>query len=358
MTPGINDIADFLKKVSDSTPTLRAERCVNHRHQHAGQCTACASACPVSAITLTPIPAIDAGACLACGACVAVCPSDALEGVRSLVEMWRKALETAGSHENTALVCRAIGQGNFDAARIPCAGALPAEFFVALALAGIDRVTLHVADCGECPALGTLAQAHQSISDASDLLTKVERMLSVEWTSETPPPQRPKQAGVTRRGLFSALRNPAALANQHGDDHLEELTTAGIGSRRALLLDALGRVDDIDPAAALQLYEDHWGAVTADASRCIGCQMCAQFCPTEALSATVDDRSGVVTLWFDAARCTACGLCLRVCFKEALHFEPGIPLVDLANSEYRPIWEGLPPVNPLKSPQVFKAPAK
>jgi formate hydrogenlyase subunit 6/NADH:ubiquinone oxidoreductase subunit I len=84
--------------------------------------------------------------------------------------------------------------------------------------------------------------------------------------------------------------------------------------------------------------------------------MCAQFCPTQALAAT-EDEAGTVTLWFDAARCTACGLCVRACFKHALALTPSVPLAAVANSDYVVLWQGQPPVNPLKSTQAFKVKA-
>lgn len=352
MTPVLNEVVGTLARISDGTPTLCAARCVNQRHAHAGQCSACAAACPASAIALTPVPAIDSSACLACGACSAACPSDALEGVRSLVEMWRKARETLDAVGAVALVCRAVGKGSFAAARIPCACALPPEFYVALAMADVEQVVIHTAVCNACPAGPALAQAQRAVEDAQRLLAHVGRAVAIAWTTDAPPLQPAKQAGITRRGLFSAVLNPAALRDQPAQDYIDDLTAAGIGPRRALLLDALNR-DEIS-AAAPPTYEGHWGSVTADQTACIGCQMCAQFCPTEAL-ATTEDAAGAVTLWLDTARCTACGLCVRACFRHALAFEESVRLAALAVSEYRPIWRGRPPANPLRSRQAFKA---
>ena len=353
MMPGINDIAEGLARISDATPTLTAERCVNLRHQHAGQCDACAAACPADAIALTPAPQFDSIACLACGACAAACPVDALTGVRSLVEMWSKAQETI-SDGAAALVCRAAGKGDFAAARVPCAGALPPEFFAALALAGAQQVTIHTAACDACPLQPTLAQARQAISAAQGLLAHVGRGVDVAWTEAPPPAQQ--RAGVTRRGLFSAALNPSKLRAAPVPDVVDELLAAGIGARRALLINAF-RATNVPAGASLPASTNQWAAVRADPAACVGCQMCAQFCPTEALVAT-EDAAGTVTLWFDTARCAACGLCLRACFKQVLTFEPEVALAAVVTSDYEVIWQGQPLVNPLKSPRAFKAPAR
>ncbi len=179
-------------------------------------------------------------------------------------------------------------------------------------------------------------------------------------TDEPPPPppspQRPPQhSGVTRRGFFSALLKPETLRVPKQTDQVDSLIAQGVNTRRALLIHALQSAS-IAPSASVPTYEGHWGALVAS-DACIGCQMCPQFCPTEALASNAD-AEGEVTLWFDAARCTACGLCVRACFKHALTLTDSVRLTDLAHSEYKPLWNGQPIRSALKSPQVFKKPGR
>ena len=42
-------------------------------------CGACASECPVGAISEGDVYSIDAGTCIDCGACAGVCPVDAIK---------------------------------------------------------------------------------------------------------------------------------------------------------------------------------------------------------------------------------------------------------------------------------------
>jgi formate hydrogenlyase subunit 6/NADH:ubiquinone oxidoreductase subunit I len=342
-----------LARLTDTSPSLTAERCINQRHQQAGKCTACADACPLQAITLTPVPNLDTTACLACGACCAACPTDALVGMRSLSELWHKARATINSGGDATLACMAAGSAETTAARIPCVCALPLEFWFALAVAGAARVTIHTGDCDKCPLKGALEPAAEAVAAAQALLAKVGGQLAVDLT-QAPPPPAPVKAptvGMSRRGLFRSLLNPEVTPAPNRADGVDALIADGITPRRALLFDALDALN-VDEALTVTPYDGHWAAVSAD-QRCIGCKMCAQFCPPEAL-ATTDNADGTVTLWFDQARCNACGLCLRACFKHALTYEAHVALKALAHSEYRPIWYGKPAVNALKSPQTFK----
>lgn len=356
MTPVINDVITAIGQIGDFTPTYEGTRCLNQRHQRAGQCATCAAACPTNAITLTPLPVIDGNACLSCGACSAACPVGALQGVRTLAEIWHDARSAVDSKGHLALSCRAVPSSPAATVRIPCACGLPCELYVALGMIGVHKVTLYTAGCATCALVSGLARAEESFQDAQRLLEPLGIELDLVRTDEPPPsppsPQRlPQHSGVTRRGFFSALLKPQSLRVPEQTDLVDSLIAQRVNTRRSLLINAL-QLAQIEPATSVLTYEGHWGALVAS-DACIGCQMCPQFCPTDALASNMD-AEGWVTLWFDAARCTACGLCVRACFKHALALTESVQLSQLAHSEYRPLWNGRPPNNPLKSPQAFK----
>ncbi|MBK9745730.1 MAG: 4Fe-4S binding protein [Chloroflexi bacterium] len=354
MTPVINEVIAAIGQIGDFTPTYAGTRCLNQRHQRAGQCASCAAVCPTHAITLTPIPVIDGNACLSCGACSAACPVGALQGVRTLAEIWHDARSAMDSEGHLALSCRAVTSSPAATVRIPCACGLPSELYVALGMNGVRKVLLYTASCASCALVGGLVRAEESFRDAQQLLEPLGIELEMVRTDEPPPPlpQRPPQhSGVTRRGFFSALLKPQTLRVPEQTDLVDSLIAQGVNTRRALLINALQRAQ-IESSTSVPTYAGHWGALIAS-DACIGCQMCPQFCPTAALASNVD-AEGRVTLWFDAARCTACGLCVRACFKHALALTESVQLNQLANSEYRALWNGRPPNNPLKSPQAFK----
>lgn len=41
-------------------------------------CGACVDACPTDALTVTDVAVVDPDACIDCGSCVAVCPTDSM----------------------------------------------------------------------------------------------------------------------------------------------------------------------------------------------------------------------------------------------------------------------------------------
>jgi formate hydrogenlyase subunit 6/NADH:ubiquinone oxidoreductase subunit I len=344
MRPNLGQIADVLSSLTDLTPALDTACCLNVRHQQAGQCTACQAVCPVDAVTLDPTPAFDANTCLGCDACTAACPVSALTGKFEVLAAVRRALAQAADEGAVRLGCRALGKGRFDAVRVPCLGALPAEFYLLMAAAGGREVTAYTADCTACPLAGSLTAARDALDDVYRVLDGLGLYLDVQH-QVAPPPLLAEEApsGVSRRQFLRGLiQTPEAAPRS--DDRLDAFMTAGVGWRHALLLEALRRLDGAQPVV-IPLWEGHAADVAAT-DQCIGCEMCAQFCPTGSLRVTHGD-DGALTLWFDAARCTGCGLCVRACFKHAITLRETVDLTALPGSEYVPLWQGVPPTNAL-----------
>jgi ferredoxin len=285
---------------------------------------------------------------------VAACPTGALESRYAPLGSWRRAI--SGAREGTvSVVCRAVGGGPFAAAPVPCVSALPAEWLIGLSLAGVKRVILHTADCEACPLCASLEQARSAIQAARVFLTPLGFRLELEHAPGQPPlaAARPggEAAGVSRRNFLRGVFG-AASASVTPLDRLDVLLADGYGWRRALLLDALRRLEDV-PDVSLPTRAGYWGGLVVGAA-CIGCAMCAQFCPTEALRAVEED--GQIGLWLDASRCTACGLCQRVCFKQAITWSEAVSLPAIVSGQEGRLWQGAPSGNPLnkrlKKPSV------
>ena len=54
-----------------------------------------------------------------------------------------------------------------------------------------------------------------------------------------------------------------------------------------------------------------------DKERCVGCEVCVEFCPREAIS-MVNNKAQI-----DANKCVDCGRCAQVCPRRAIY--PGMP---------------------------------
>jgi len=342
MPSTLSNLANAFKDFSDRTPDLDESRCINLRHQQAGQCTVCADVCPVEAVTLEPAPQFDASVCLACDACTAACPTTALRGKWSPLEILHKACQSA-KEGGVSLACRAVGKGNDAATRIPCISALTTEFYVGLALNGVDHITLYSADCEDCPLQSSLSQAQDAARGAKYLLSHLGFDLDIEQQVGLPPAnETAPKASLSRREFFTRF------VKQEDSTGVEKLQAWAdvVGWRHALLLMNLLQSHAATEDITLPVQAGQWGDVTVDA-RCIGCQMCAKFCPTGALAATVEDSDETITLWFCAARCTACGLCQKVCFKQAVAINDTVDLAAIAACNYVSLWSGKPTFNPL-----------
>ena len=343
MSSILNMLANALKDITDRTPALDESRCVNLRHLQAGQCTACADICPAAAVTLEPAPKFDPNTCLACDACTAACPTSALQGRLSPLEILHDACQSAQGG-GAMLACQAVSTKNDAATRVPCISALTAEFYAGLALNGVDHITLYSADCGDCPLQSSLSQADDAVTDAKHLLSRLGLSLDVKRQVGMPPVAAAPSAGLSRRELFTRF----VKKQTSSDSEKLQMWADAVGWRHALLLANLLQTHVPTEGIALPVQAGAWGAVTVDA-RCIGCQMCARLCPTGALAATIEESDNTITLWFCAANCTACGLCEKVCFKHAVKISDTVDLSAIAACKFVSLWEGKPAFNPLSN---------
>lgn len=343
MPSTLDILVNALKDISNHTPAFDGSRCINLRHSQAGQCTICADICPMAAVTLDPAPQFDPGVCLGCDACTAACPTSALRGRLSPLEILHDACQSAQQGRVT-LACQAVSTRDDAATRITCISALTVEFYVGLALSSIDHITIYSADCADCPLQFTLSQIPDAITGAEQVLSCLGLSLDVKQQVGRPPVNTAPSAGVSRREFFTRL-----VKKQISSD-IEKLQmwADAVGWRHALVLANLFQNHAAIEGVALPVQAGQWGAVTLDA-RCIGCQMCASFCPTGALATTVEESDGTVTISFCAARCTACGLCKKVCFKHAVAINNTVDLIAIAACKYVSLWNGTPALNPLSN---------
>lgn len=73
------------------------------------------------------------------------------------------------------------------------------------------------------------------------------------------------------------------------------------------------------------------GKVTLDGSRCTGCGLCADDCPTRGLTVSANGENDVYQLLFKHSLCIACGQCIELCPEQCLCLERTLELDSLSN---------------------------
>ncbi len=79
--------------------------------------------------------------------------------------------------------------------------------------------------------------------------------------------------------------------------------------------------------------------------RCVGCWLCYESCPTEAISknpigAPIDEEAEHQNILIDPQKCVHCGVCAEVCMFDALDVRVnGASIVDLAYPRFQERWE-------------------
>lgn len=327
-----------------AAPDLQAGRCLNRRHAGAG-CTRCVDNCPAQAIALDGVtPQLDETACVRCGLCTAICPTDtfvpAIDYEKTLCATVAN-LPTAP----TALVCPVHPAPDATAATVNavavnavavnavvqhrrCLAALDVADLLELSAGGTRPLWLDDSPCAACPIGAAQATLLRTVDAARTLLHAAGCSPALLLHSERPPASdvRPHrvlvydgaQPAISRRALFTRLRpvrtdrdEAPVIADllQRGAPLSERLPQQTPPSRRRVLtaISALPANGNGEFAAARTPF----GAVEVQAEACSGCELCARFCPTGALHFATDAAGFELT--FQATACIACRICVVAC---------------------------------------------
>ena len=291
------------------------------------ECSKCVEICPVSTIEIVDnIPAFTPSACINCGGCVGVCPTEAfsLSGF-SPIEFFFKFLE----EENNELVCQRD--------LYSCLSVLSVEHLISLALASDTPVTIDANSCkcgGESDKLrvkllDNIEEANFILDSISDKKIEIKSIESKEENIE-------KEQTTSNRRSFLSLKG--AVKSKKAFDELveaDELKKFGldisaingikekkIPNKRKLLFSILKRQEK--PANYDVLSGDDISFVSQKFidDSCTNCQICYRVCPTGALSS--DNKFSVIN--FDAMMCLKCHLCHDVCEPNSIQLQRGFEM--------------------------------
>ena len=362
--PNVNDIINVAQALEKSPVVAIRDRCVAVRNRNA-TCRKCVDACQVDAIEISANEiTLDAGACMACGACVSVCPTEALVSVQPT--------DDALSHACAEAAAKLDGHALFACARIsskhkadpslyvevPCLARMEESVVVNLVSHGAHAVTFVDGTCSTCKYRACVPTIDATVAYSNELLAAHGSNVKVTRSSEFPAEalvENPEGLfGSTRRGFFSeaagAAKETAMTAARTTIE--QELGLApdeiAIGERlRVTSSGAMPRLDmprhdatinalDAIGAPVVDTMETRrFGSVSIDVQKCNACGMCAVFCTTGALRRDETDSASkeLRFLEYSSCECVQCGLCHDVCWKGALELSSSVSTSQLYDFE-------------------------
>ncbi len=350
--PGLEQLVDTLARIENRAVRVYPQQCSRLRHRRSS-CTRCADRCPTQAIAWADSLQVDPDRCIGCGLCAAVCPTGALEAqAPTNLELLAQVQALLKPGTAIAFTCqRYLEAGNGDGERfipVNCLGRLDESILVSTVSLGAGAVWLIDAACRGCPYAAGQAVARQGVQRANKLLqvfgVTPHIFIGPQLPDGLSTVARPRGAGETlsRRAFFSMLAHrtsgAAALAAtatlgsifDRGHDVPSEGakgTKKGelpvrLPLKRLILLAALEGMGK----PAVTEFEANGGlwAQFGFTEACTGCQMCAFFCPTGALSKI--EEGGKAGVAFRISFCTNCRLCQDICYKDAVLLAPSADL--------------------------------
>lgn len=276
-----------------------ADRCV-HSHVEVASCQACARACPVGALELTDDAlTLDGIACDGCGLCTPVCPQAAIQIAPPCEPLAQGASVRVWACERVA----PAGVGV-----MPCIHALGLGEILADWRDGVRSYAVATSECASCDRMrrGYSADAFQDrvaavnrlcLATGGDAIA-VNRVSFDVWEHAKRAAMKAREAlqRPNRRAFFQIFQPPPLVPQENSAAAWQPPGT-------------------LVPARSGSLLP--W-AITLDAARCTGCNVCANVCPNQAIRLEAEPVLGYV---LDAKRCTGCRICVDTCEEEAVRLD-------------------------------------
>ncbi len=382
----LNKLIELADLWGGGPPHVVHSRCLNNRHR-ARACRICVNACPVNAISTPFLQDANAASvtlnqdtCVRCGLCVNVCPTDVFAQTelpeaklpQTVARSASLVIELACPRKDPPDLSQVLDASMIQTPR--CLAALSVPTLLEMVATG-KTLWLNDSLCQGCPigsARGTIQRAVTTANRWLQVMGHEPAVRSYLATKDkladqpiSRPVVREDRLVMSRRDLFKSLTKRAGQATAgtmtttgtkrprqpspsqrgqvspaHGD------STHGTGHRlphhipaqRQHLAYSLRQLSP-DPSASVPTATLPIADVTIS-DDCTACGLCAQLCPTEAISFVSDDEYYVLN--FSAALClgTDCGLCVIGCPTQAVRFGREVTADELLSTQPRHVKAG------------------
>ena len=353
---GLDRIVDILGHLQSPTIRVNPHQCTRVRHRRS-TCTRCADACPTQAITWRESLKVESDKCIDCGICATVCPTGALEAqAPTNAELLGQIKVRVAENRSVAFACprylEVTRAASAQIIQVKCLGRLDESILFGAVAEGAPSVTLLDGVCTDCPHAVGRKIAAQVVQTTNALLTAfgcahqivfdARRLSSAENESSSTTPAD----GMSRRAFFDFLRREtikatavtvsSILGSQETPSTAEAKLPVGglptlVPAKHQLLLTELRKFE----RPVITAWNGGVWQQFGFNEKCNGCQMCAFFCPTGALSKLEQD--GKLGVAFKPALCTNCRLCQELCNPDGVTLSPTIDLNQVVNAAVVPL---------------------
>ncbi len=347
---GLNQLEKLLLALKAPALSVHPAYCSRLRHR-ISKCTLCAQHCPTNAIEWTGSLKVDPDRCTSCGICANVCPNGVFEALKPTDEeiLAKVKLVLNEQHEIT-FECEVpkgaehTQEKQSSSIRVPCLARIDEAVLVGSVALGAKSVWLVSGSCKGCEYKSSRHVAGETVSSANgilDLFGFSKRIFFSKDKIEVEPVggKSVESVGTSRREFFTSLKRETqktgallldsmieSLADPEADRPKKvagsKLPTR-LPRKRSLLLNFMKKIGSLTERAS-ETESSLFYQFEIDKEKCTGCQMCAFFCPTEALEKV--EGGGKASLNFKVSDCTACGLCQEICYKQAVRLSRHIDL--------------------------------
>lgn len=335
------ELTSFSDVLSGSRVVVKDHLCSRFRASRSS-CALCIASCPKGAISLDgQVLTLDSNACNSCGVCHSICPNGAFE-IKGFDDSWYSARIAEKAPDSSFRFSCAFGARDAHLL-VPCLSRLTEALVLEPLARGFGAVEILCPDCTACDFGG--AEGHRkAVLERASLFARMVgldsgRILLRETPFVPTPSTLVSDPPVSRRALFGILGRDvlASARTAVSPQEAGDLLTDGEKFRKGIekkeesakrvhlrsLLRSFSQRDSIQVGSQGGFLWD-----LAVSSRCLGCNVCEQLCPTSAIVREEDEKT--FRLVFSPDRCTACGICVDSCLPRAIRPKETLDLSLLA----------------------------